>query len=45
MRARGYAAMAAVRRTRATVPSETMVLFRNARPIRAVRELLNRTST
>ena len=36
--------MAAVVTTRITVPIETTRLFRNARPMRAVRELLNRTS-
>ena len=36
--------MALVRTTRATVPTETIVLLTKARPIRAVRELLKRTS-
>ena len=44
MRASGYAAIALVARTIATVPSETTTLLTKARPIRAVREVLNSTS-
>jgi hypothetical protein len=44
MRAKGYAAMALVRRTSATEPIETTALLRKARPIRAVREELKSTS-
>ena len=36
--------MALAMTTMATVPSATIVLFTKARPIRAVRELLNSTS-
>ena len=44
MRASGYAASALVATDTTTVPSDTTALLTNARPIRAVRELLNSTS-
>ena len=44
IRASGYAAIALVSTTTATEPRDTTVLLKNARPMRAMRELLKSTS-